>query len=573
MIKKNYIIPVILGLFGFILTIGSNVLIPTNIGWLSTGDAAQHYLGWSFFRNSPWTWPIGLNPGYGLELSSGIISSDSNPLFAFIFKSASFLLPEPFQYFGFWILLCFILQAFFAWKLLSLISEDLMIQILGTLFFVFAPPFLNRITAHMSLGAHFLILAALYLSLKPQIFKRKLAWSVLISVTALVHPYLLAMVALLWISNLFFQIVSRHLTIKNALLEFAIVFSLLIIACWQEGYFIVGVAGAAVGGFGIFRMNLLSPIDSFGWSYLIKSMPHHFEDWEGFNYLGLGLIILCGLAVFTVAQKKMNLLSIIKSRLFLLVSLICLAIFALSDHIGIGERTYTYHFPLLDVPGYLFRSSGRMFWPFWYMILFTVIFILLRAYKKQTVVLLLSSALMIQVFDTSAGWKTISRAKTLKPSATWDTTLKDPFWDVAATRYQKLRNGALGEYGELILGKSDYWTSFAYYCSTHQLGTDIVNLSRIPRHFVGQSKSGIKAAVRKIFSREKQTEQRNMPNAYHSLQNKLNAEIENNDFDKDSLYILNKDSFDRLEKKIDTNRDLLAQIDGMYVFAPNWYKI
>ena len=76
-----------IGLFGFWLIMGSEVLNPLNIAWLGDGyDPTQHYLGWVFYRHSPWTFPIGLNPSYGLEISSAVVFSDSIPVLAFLFK-------------------------------------------------------------------------------------------------------------------------------------------------------------------------------------------------------------------------------------------------------------------------------------------------------------------------------------------------------------------------------------------------------------------------------------------------------------------------------------------------------
>jgi len=59
--------------------VGPRVLHPTNIAWLDNDNMATCFLGWHVFRNSPWSFPIGLNPQYGLELSNSIVMSDSNP--------------------------------------------------------------------------------------------------------------------------------------------------------------------------------------------------------------------------------------------------------------------------------------------------------------------------------------------------------------------------------------------------------------------------------------------------------------------------------------------------------------
>ena len=85
----SQVIPTLIGAICFSKVVGINVLIPSNIAWFAGGvnsDMLQHYLGWSFYRDSPWRLPLGLNPDYGLELSNSIVYTDSIPLLAIFFK-------------------------------------------------------------------------------------------------------------------------------------------------------------------------------------------------------------------------------------------------------------------------------------------------------------------------------------------------------------------------------------------------------------------------------------------------------------------------------------------------------
>nr|BFE90691.1 hypothetical protein GCM10020185_12270 [Pseudomonas brassicacearum subsp. brassicacearum] len=84
-----------------------------------------------------------------------------------------------------------------------------------------------RMGGHLSLSGHFLILAALYLALRPGLQKRRLAWGVLLAVTALVHAYLLAMVALIWLADLASQAIKGRLSRRDALIELGGLFF-----CW-----------------------------------------------------------------------------------------------------------------------------------------------------------------------------------------------------------------------------------------------------------------------------------------------------------------------------------------------------
>mgnify|MGYP006286010095 CR=1 FL=1 len=138
-------------ILAFLLIMGPYALIPTNIAWLSSGDPAQHYLGWAFYRHSPWTNPIGLNPDYGMDISSSIVYSDSIPLMAILLKPFSAWLPETFQYLGLWALLCFVLQGYFAYLLIGRMTKEPLLKILGAGFFIFAPAFLWRFGGARSL--------------------------------------------------------------------------------------------------------------------------------------------------------------------------------------------------------------------------------------------------------------------------------------------------------------------------------------------------------------------------------------------------------------------------------------
>ena len=161
--------PVLLGVAATWLPLGPTALRVTNIAWLAKGVAAQHYVGWAIFRNSQWTWPLGRNPSFGLEVSSSIFFSDSIPLLALPFKAVAAALPVPFQYFGLWYLLSVVLQTTLAWHLLGRVTSHSELRLLGAVFFVFAPPMLRRmcgsVGARHALVGHWLVLAGLALSL------------------------------------------------------------------------------------------------------------------------------------------------------------------------------------------------------------------------------------------------------------------------------------------------------------------------------------------------------------------------------------------------------------------------
>ena len=142
------------------------MLDPQRIGWLlNRGDPTQHFLGWTAFRISPWKFPLCLTDMLSFPYDASIVFTDSIPLFALPFKLFRIFLPEQFQYFGLWGLMCFLLQGAFASLLIHHYVGKKAEAAVGSLLFILTPVLLSQMTVNMSLGAQWLILACLYLGL------------------------------------------------------------------------------------------------------------------------------------------------------------------------------------------------------------------------------------------------------------------------------------------------------------------------------------------------------------------------------------------------------------------------
>ena len=154
---QRFLLACLVGSTAFFLVVGPLPLLPSNPFWLSGSiDPTTHYLGWVFFRDNSWTFPLGLNPKYGLDISSSIVYSDSIPLLAMLFKLIKFALPTPFQYFGLWYLTCFILQAWFASLVIKVITPKISLQFLASCIVVFSPILFFRIGLHAALAGQFM---------------------------------------------------------------------------------------------------------------------------------------------------------------------------------------------------------------------------------------------------------------------------------------------------------------------------------------------------------------------------------------------------------------------------------
>lgn len=540
--RHSYLYPILLGLMAFIFVAGIQFLDPTNVAWLVGGDPLQHYLGWAFYRNGPWTWPIGLNPLYGMDFSNSIVFTDSIPLLAIPFKVFNFLLPYPFQYLGIWVLLCFVLQAYFAFRLIGLFSNNFLLQSLGSIFFLFAPPMLFRLSLHESLMAHFLILAALYLNLKPTNtkFTHSLAWLILLSIAVLTHFYLAVMVLVLWVADLLSRFfVSRQITVKGATAETLLMVFTISFLAWQAGYFAIQGASGATRGFGDFRTNLLALFNSRGWSYWLKPIPLRDSveaaTGEGFQYLGGGSLLLLAAAIYALIARKFDQTQSLKSfwtkHFLLIIALAFLAIISFSNRIGFGPWNLTIPFFdfLLNIFS-LVRASSRLFWPLYYAILLGIIWAVVKAYANRTALIILMSAALLQVVDTSAGWLPIRDKLSLPASSIFTTKLENPFWQEAGKHYQNI----------VVGGGQQNWENFGMLASSNRMATNLAHLARTD-------------SKKELISFEK-----------------VNQELHQGPLNLGSLYIFQdwKSSPDRIH--FDPSKDLLARIDGITFLAPGW---
>ena len=154
----------LIGTISFVILYGIKILNTGYDDWLFIGgDLTQHYLGWLYYRKGDWTFPFGLTDRLAYPSYTSVIYTDSIPIFAVIFKILSPFLPDKFQYFGIWGIMCFILQAFFAYKTCQEFKIGKLNSLIVCLFFVFSPAAHAKLYKHTALGGHWIVLFAIYL--------------------------------------------------------------------------------------------------------------------------------------------------------------------------------------------------------------------------------------------------------------------------------------------------------------------------------------------------------------------------------------------------------------------------
>lgn len=275
-----------------------HVLDPRERAWLMHGDSAQHLVAWSFYAREPWRWPPAAIERWPAPLGTTIGLADAIPLVAMPLKAIAGERAADLQYFGLWSALC--LAALGATSALFLLEArgGALLAALGGGLVALSPVVWDRLTrGHPSLAAHALLVGLFVAWLR--YFRTGggrrplIAATALVVLAAAVHPYLLVMVAMLFVAMVAFgarRFGARTLWPGGAAV--AMLFVAAPAALWFSGFLGVSPRDLAAGGFGGFEADLLSPLNSAGFSRWIPALFGGDPNREGFAYLGLGAIAL-----------------------------------------------------------------------------------------------------------------------------------------------------------------------------------------------------------------------------------------------------------------------------------------
>jgi hypothetical protein len=334
----DFAIGAALGATFFVAAFGVRLLDPRYIDWLLWGDPAANYLGWAFFRNDPWGFPLAQVRSYGEGFASSIVFSDSIPWLAIVFKALRGLLSEPFQYFGLWIATSFTLQGGVGFVLARKLGADRIAAALIAGLLLISPPLLNRLTGHYALTAQWVLLAALGLCLFGRTVRRFYGWMALIAMLVATQFYLAVMVMALWFADLVKAWLHREADRRALAAFFGATLAVTLGVMAACGYFLVDRAGTGADMVGFYRLNAVSLVNSEGlWSRVLPKIPAGFGDYEGFAYLGLGWMAATLLAIAR-ARRVEPAPAHTQALVPLAIVLFLLTVFAISMWPAIGKQ-------------------------------------------------------------------------------------------------------------------------------------------------------------------------------------------------------------------------------------------
>ena len=492
MIKRDLIrLNIFFILISLILTIylfGFEYFNPTNTSWLFWGDLPTLQTGWNFFRIDEWRFPIFSNPNYGIYLNNSIIYTDSIPLFALIFKIFNFILPNDFQYFSLWILFCLYLQGLISYLIIFKITKSTKYSLVGSIFFIFSTIMIHRITEFPAHFGHWIILFYFYTELLNKNNKLILQ-NLVILLSLLINFYFTLILLMIFFINQFYNLISKQLSINSALKHSSLVLIIVIPAMYIFGYFQISVDDGLGWGYGFYNLNLNSFFNPLGetnseisWSQFLSAKPLQNGEIEGFSYLGIsGLIFLILFLRFIFFEKKKILY---EPRCVLLISVIFFFL-SISNNINFGDTTIL-NYPLnkyLYAIASLFRSSGRLIWPIYYLIFIIGIIYIYLYYSKKSIIIL-SILLSIQLFDLSNGLKNYFNGKQYKVSSE-SRYIDYEYWNKISDQFENLRLLRPKNHTQIYKNLSPIIVKNLFK------RTDVVYLSRVNRELIANERYNI----------------------------------------------------------------------------------
>jgi hypothetical protein len=371
-------------------------------------DAATEVVAQRYFTKDSWRWPLFLIKNLATPEGTNLAFTDGIPFIELGVKVFRRFMPSDFHSVYLWLAICWVAQPMSAVFALRSAGERRLIPSLAVAVIAISMPTLPFRFIHAANCSHFVILIALgfyfQITRNPRM-ATVISADLLILAALLINPYIMVMVVAVLVAAPLTLLMRGHRTFTRIAFGIGIGLAISAVTAWAIGY------GHAIPerGYGYYTMNLLSPVSPAVVSFdglvstkdgLYQHFPSEYHgvdatggQRDGFQYLGLGLILLLLVADFCLNLNDR--LTLLRRHGGLVLACVGLTLMALSTKVYAGNRL------VLDLPapGWLsqFRSSGRFFWPVAYTLLIISILIVSRklTVRWATAVLLLFSALQV----------------------------------------------------------------------------------------------------------------------------------------------------------------------------------
>lgn len=368
----------------------------TSSYWLSeTEDVTQYIAGFNAYFHAPLKFPLLAFDSFNYPVGTRATFVDIIPIYSLFLK---LVLPSglaPFNPFGYWVALAFMLQSVAGWWILRELNvRSWATLVCCTVLLVCFPALMARL-GHISLMSHWILLMSFALYIRSNRLGQfaTLGWCLILVVSINVHAYLFVMALMIYLCS---ALNSMATLSRRSVVRIAIPLGVLVLTM------AVALLPMQMGqvspewGFGYYSMNVLAPIT--GGTYVTIPDAMMPGQYEGFNYLGLGVIASL---IYTVIQLKREGWATIKRHRYLAIVLALFACYSLSDSIYMGTRQIA----VLNYPDFMkvltsqFRASGRFFWPVGYIILIFSLLTLYRTLPRKFLIPVMLVLVVVQFSD------------------------------------------------------------------------------------------------------------------------------------------------------------------------------
>lgn len=357
----------------------------TSLFWffpIGTLPNAQHDMltalsGYYAFVQGPWNFPLFDVSSLNIPDHANIIFLDSIPIVALVGRLIFRLTGVVVNLYGVWTALAIILLPEALVRLVRLLgARSLEAGLAATVFGLSSPPFIFR-WGHLSLLAHAEVIWALILYFR--VMNRKIgsigfasSGAALLLLGLWTHSYLFLMISGVLGATLAQAVISRRFAAVSIASTVAIFAAVSFFGIIVSGH-LRGTGTLAADGFGAYSMNLLSPIypqlsGLFSPWNGDRTLVGDYLQYEGYNYFGAGGLLLI-ILLLTRTQKEVY-PAILRRHAALLVVILACILLAISNIFVIAN------FTIISIPLPVFalnslqiiRSSGRFFWPAFYLL-------------------------------------------------------------------------------------------------------------------------------------------------------------------------------------------------------------
>jgi hypothetical protein len=372
-----------LSLFIFDRWIGLWAIHPSHIEWMYSGDYRQNLAAINLFRSSPWQFPLGQIVTSDFPVGTNIVFMDGNLLLAIVTKLLGPLLGPVAQTYGVWIYLCVLLQLWAIYWALRQQTVSPVCAFTGALLIGLLPTFYFRI-GHLNLLPHFLIIigwgtvfsASMNRTTRLRIFLALIVFSVF------THFYFTPPLMMMAVLAQWRACDNRPdaATLRFVARQACVILAVTLLAMFVAGYF-QKFRGES-GGFGLYSMNLNAFVNPMNTSIYVSTLPiGPAAQSEGYQYLGLGLLLFLLFAWFVLGRRIFAGVTAPVGYLWLALTLL-----SLSNQIYLGS-SLVFGIQLPDLLMRLvspFRASGRYGWFVVYAVLMVVFANLYRHVRARS---------------------------------------------------------------------------------------------------------------------------------------------------------------------------------------------